>query len=78
MKKVPRATEISGTHHHFGSTQMSKSPENGVTTPQGNVHGISNLYMAGTSLCPTGSYVNPTLTGVALSLYVVDELLGGK
>jgi choline dehydrogenase-like flavoprotein len=38
------------------------------------LHGVSNLYVAGSSVFPTEGYVNPTLTIVALALRLGDHL----
>ena len=39
------------------------------------VHGIDNLYIAGSSVFPTSGYVNPTLTIVALALRLSDAMI---
>jgi choline dehydrogenase-like flavoprotein len=38
------------------------------------VHGIDNLFIAGASVFPTGSHVNPTLTIVALTVKLAHYL----
>ena len=38
--------------------------------------GAGNLFVAGSSVFPTGSYVNPTLTIVALTHRLADHLAG--
>jgi choline dehydrogenase-like flavoprotein len=57
-----------GGYHHMGTTRMGTNPASSVTDPEGRVHGIGNLWIAGSSLFPTGSWANPTLTIVALAL----------
>ena len=37
---------------------------------------LHNLFVAGGSVFPTGGYLNPTLTIIALALRVADELRG--
>lgn len=61
-------------HHHMGSTRMSDDPVKGVVDGDSRVHGIDNLYVAGSSVFTTGGPVNPTLTIVALSLRLADKL----
>ena len=41
---------------------------------QRRVHGVPNLYIAGTSVLPTGSASNPTFTALALALRLADHL----
>ncbi|MFC7553911.1 GMC oxidoreductase [Pseudoroseomonas wenyumeiae] len=54
---------------------MSSDPRRGVTDARARVHGISNLYVAGSSLFPTSGWANPTLTIAALSLRIADDIL---
>lgn len=66
-----------GGYHHMGTTRMSDDPKRGVTDQWGRVHGIANLYVAGSSLFPTAGWANPTLTILALALRTSDHLLQG-
>lgn len=61
-------------HHHMGTTRMHNDPKQGVVDANCKVHGISNLFMAGSSVFPTAGYANPTLTIIALSLRLADHL----
>jgi choline dehydrogenase-like flavoprotein len=61
-------------HHHLGTTRMSDDPKQGVVNGDGLVHGIANLYVAGSSLFPTYSASNPTLNLIALTLRLGDHL----
>lgn len=63
-----------GGWHHMGTTRMSEDPASGVVDSQCRVHGLANLYMAGSSCFPTGGAANPTLTLVALSLRLAAHL----
>lgn len=54
--------------HHMGTTRMSSDPRHGVVDADCRVHGIDNLYVAGSSVFPTGGAANPTLGIVVLSL----------
>jgi hypothetical protein len=38
------------------------------------VHGLNNLYVAGTAVFPSGGHGNPTLTALALTLRLADHL----
>jgi choline dehydrogenase-like flavoprotein len=53
---------------------MADDPNRGVTDGWGRVHGLPNLYVAGSSLFPTGGWANPTLTILALSLRTADRI----
>jgi choline dehydrogenase-like flavoprotein len=57
---------------------MSDDPKRGVTDQWGRVHGIANLYVAGSSLFPTAGWANPTLTILALALRTSEHLLEGS
>lgn len=60
--------------HHLGTARMGRDPRTSVTDAQGRVHGVHNLYVAGTALFPTSGQANPTLTLVALALRTADHL----
>ncbi len=65
----------SGIHHPMGGTRMHADPREGVVDPDGLVHGISNLYVAGSSVFPNGhGYANPTLTLLALTIRLADHV----
>lgn len=66
--------DISGSRHHMGATRMSADPRTGVVDANCQVHGVANLFIAGSSVFPTSGYANPTLTIVALTLRLGDEL----
>jgi len=69
----PRDDEIKG-NHHMGGTRMSTDPRTGVVNPDCRVHGLSNLYIGGSSVFPSGGAANPTLTIVQLALRLADHL----
>jgi choline dehydrogenase-like flavoprotein len=66
--------EVHGTAHHLGTTRMATDPSTGVVDPDGKVHGIANLHIAGSSVFPTGGWAFPTFTIVALSLRLAEQL----
>lgn len=61
--------------HQMGTTRMSEDPSYGVVDANCKVHGVGNLYIAGSSVFPTGGGVNPTLTIVMLALRLATHLL---
>ena len=61
-------------NHHMGTTRMSDDPKAGVVDAQGQVHGVGNLYVAGSSVFPTYGSSNPTMNLVALTLRLGDHL----
>lgn len=65
-------------HHHMGTTRMHHDPRIGVVTEDARVHGVANLFVAGSSVFPTGGFANPTLTIVALALRLADHLKGQR
>jgi len=65
---------IRGSWHHCGGTRMSESPATGVVDADCKVHGVANLYIAGSSVFPTNGHGNPTLTLVALALRLAGHL----
>ena len=60
--------------HHMGTTRMHVDAKKGVTNADGRIHGVANLYVAGSSLFPTVGYANPTFTIVALALRLAGHL----
>jgi len=68
------AAYLHGGHHHFGTTRMSDDPSRGVVDRNARVHGVANLYVAGSSVFPTCGFANPTLTIVALAVRLAREL----
>jgi choline dehydrogenase-like flavoprotein len=65
---------VTETLHHIGTTRMSANPRFGVVDGDCRVHNIENLYVAGSSVFPTGGHANPTLTIVALAIRLADHL----
>jgi choline dehydrogenase-like flavoprotein len=60
--------------HHMGTTRMGTDPKTSVTDPNGRVHSVENVYIAGASLFPTSGCANPTFTIVALSIRLARHL----
>ena len=74
----PARPTFPGIHHPMGGTRMHSDPRDGVVDEHCRVHGVDNLFVAGSSLFPTGlGYANPTLTIVALAIRLADHLKEG-
>lgn len=65
---------LNGGYHHMGTTRMGTTSRASVVDPDAKVHGLDNLYIAGSSIFPTVGCANPTLTLVATSLKLADHL----
>lgn len=66
--------DLSHGWHHMGTTRMHDSPKQGVVDGDCRVHGLANLFVAGSSVFPTYGYAQPTFTIVALALRLSDHL----
>jgi len=64
--------------HHIGTARMGSDPSASVVDSDCRVHGIGNLYVAGSAVFPTSSQANPTLTAIALALRLADHLTGER
>jgi len=71
---LPEPGALETGDHHMGALRMSASPEAGIVDINSRLHGVDNLYVAGSAVFPTGGYANPTLTIVALALRLADHL----
>jgi choline dehydrogenase-like flavoprotein len=60
--------------HLLGTTRMSADPHTGVVDANQQVHGIPNLYVAGSSVFTTYSASNPTMNLVAFTLRLANHL----
>lgn len=63
-----RRAASSGANHHMGTIRFAHDPDDGVADPDGRIHDLENLYVAGSALFPRFGYSNPTLTIVALAI----------
>jgi hypothetical protein len=70
--RLQRAAPLGG--HHLGTTRMAASENAGVVDANCAVFGLPNLFVASSSVFPTGSHANPTLTIVALALRMAEHL----
>jgi choline dehydrogenase-like flavoprotein len=76
MEDKYRSGEFGYFWHHMGTTRMADDPSQGVVDRDCRVHGLENLYVAGSSLFPTSGTAGPTLTIVALAARLADHLRG--
>jgi len=78
LARLPNAASfdmlVEQSHHHMGTTRMHPDPTQGVVDADCRVHGVANLYVAGSSVMPTGGAATVTLTAVALALRLADHL----
>jgi choline dehydrogenase-like flavoprotein len=54
---------------------MSLGPRDGVVDTDCRAHGITNLFLAGSSVFPSAGHANPTFTIVALAVRLAERLL---
>jgi choline dehydrogenase-like flavoprotein len=67
---------LKGNYHLIGTTRMGRTSHDGVVDENARVFGLSNLYVAGSSIFSTGGHANPTLTIIALAIRLADHLNG--
>lgn len=60
--------------HPTSTTRIASDPRQGVVDANCQVHGVEQLFVAGSSVFPTNSHANPTLTIVALAVRLADHL----
>jgi choline dehydrogenase-like flavoprotein len=65
---------VVGAMHHRGTTRMHDDPRRGVVDRNCKIHGLENIYVAGSSVFPAFGWANPTLTITALALRLADHL----
>jgi choline dehydrogenase-like flavoprotein len=75
LEGKPWPAQLEGTWHHMGTTRMHDSPTQGVVDRNCQVHGMSNLFVAGSSVFPTVGANFPTITIVAMTLRLSEHVL---
>lgn len=70
-QEFPTFTDAS---HHMGTTRMGSDPRNSVVDANCKLHDVDNVFIAGSSVFPTGGYANPNATIVALAIRLADHL----
>lgn len=66
--------DIPATAHILGGAVMGESEETGVIDQSGEVYGHPGLYVCDGSMIPANLGVNPSLTILALSEYVMNQI----
>ncbi|MBY8977356.1 hypothetical protein KHP62_16190 [Rhodobacteraceae bacterium NNCM2] len=61
-------------YHQIGTTAMSRDAQQGVVDENCRAHGLSNLYIASSSIFPRSSQANPTLSIVCFALRLAEHL----
>lgn len=62
------------TGHPTGGTRMAEDSHEGVVDANSQIHGVEGVFIAGSSVFPTGGHANPTQTIVALSIRLAERL----
>ena len=65
---------MAGGKHHMGTTRMHEDARLGVVDPDCRVHGMNNLFIAGSSVFPTGGWANPSHMIISLAIRLADLL----
>jgi cholesterol oxidase len=63
------------TVHPLGGCNLSESPQAGVVSATGEVHGHPGLYVADGSVIPTSIGVHPVMTIAAVAEYIADGVV---
>lgn len=61
-------------YHQIGTARMADNGRIGVVDPNCRVHGLNNLYVAGSAVFPTSGQANSTFGAVAIAARVADRL----
>jgi choline dehydrogenase-like flavoprotein len=72
----PWPDTLDGCWHHMGTARMHADPRKGVVDSNCRVHGMSNLFIAGSAVFPTCGSDTPTINIVTLSLRLADHIKG--
>ena len=65
---------VKDASHHMGTTRMGVDPRYSVVDENCRVHGVENLFIAGSSVFPTSGHANPTATIIALAIRLADHI----
>jgi choline dehydrogenase-like flavoprotein len=73
-EEVPALEAVNGGWHQMGTTRMSRDVKAGVVDEHCRVHGVANLFVAGSSVFPSCGFANPTFTILTLAIRLADHL----
>lgn len=74
LDKAEIPTSFVDVAHPTGTTRMSDDPARGVVDANCEVHGVSGLFVSGSSVFPTAGHCNPTQMIVAMAVRLADHL----
>jgi choline dehydrogenase-like flavoprotein len=74
LEEAPWPDTLRHTGAFTGTTRASEDPRRGVVDRNGRVHGMSNLYIIGASVFPTGVGLAVGWPIVALAIRLADYL----
>jgi cholesterol oxidase len=63
------------TVHSLGGCHLSESPQTGVVSPHGEVHGYRRLFVADGSVIPSSIGFHPAMTISAVSEHIADAVI---
>lgn len=72
LERLSSAPPVGG--HHIGTTRMAPTASGGVVDTNCAIFDFPNISVASSSVFPTGSHANPTLTIVAIALRIAAQL----
>ena len=67
-------SQVDYQYHHLGGTRMASTPATGVVDPDCRVFESPNLFIAGSSIFPTGGHANPTMNLLAFAHRMADQI----
>jgi choline dehydrogenase-like flavoprotein len=65
---------LAPAQHPSGTTRMHEDPREGVVDANCRVHGLANLFVAGSSVFPSCGHARPTWTLLALGLRLAEHV----
>lgn len=73
--RLPLAEILSDdASHHLGGARMGVEPQTSVVDTSLRLHDVSNLYVAGGAVFPTGGNANPTMTMIGLAIRLSEKI----